>query len=151
MTTYVLSLTGDEEKAANATHWAKFRRAKLISVARGASERTPADMTGKDSIAIVAQGSADQRERSRRPGTHDPEALAALLVRTLDIQDGMGVVLADFDNEEFAADVMARIAALGREVTCTGQVANFAFSAGVRKQIRRASEPALPIPSPSAP
>jgi len=138
MTTYVLSLTGDEEKAANATHWARFRRAKLFSVSRGgASERTPADMTGKDSIVIVAQGSADQRERSHRPDMHDPEALAALLVRTLDIQDGMGVVLADFDNEEFAADVVARIAALGRDVTCTGQVANFAFSAGVRSRFSR--------------
>ena len=137
MTTYVLSLTGDEEKAANATHWARFRRAKLFSVSRGASEGTAADMTRKDSIVIVAQGSADQCERSHRPDMHDPEALAALLVRTLDIQDGMGVVLADFDNEEFAADVVARIAALGRDVTCTGQVANFAFSAGVRSRFSR--------------
>jgi hypothetical protein len=132
VTTYVLSLMGDEEKAANATHWAKFRQAKLISVSRGAGEGTPADMTGKASSVIVAQGPADQRERSRRPGTHDPEALAALLVRTLDVQDGAGVVLADFDNEEFAADVVARIAALGRDVTYTGRVANFAFSAGFR-------------------
>ena len=137
MTTYVLSLTGDEEKAANATRWARFRTAKLFSVSRGASERTPVDMAGTDSIVIVAQGSADQRERSHRPGTHDPEALAALLVRTLDIQDGMGVVLADFDNEEFAAAVVARIAALGRAVTCTGQVANFAFSARVRSRFSR--------------
>jgi hypothetical protein len=134
MTTYVLALTGDEEKAANATHWAKFRKAKLISVSRGAKEGAPAVIPGKDSIVILAHGSGDQRERSRRPGTHDPEALAALLVRTLDIQDGMGVVLADFDNEEFAADVVARIAGLGRDVTCTGQVANFAFSAGVRSR-----------------
>jgi hypothetical protein len=135
MPTYVLSLTGDEEKAANATRWAKFRKAKLFSVSRGgASERTAADMTGKDSIVIMAQGSATQRERSRQPDMHDPEALAALLVRTLDIQDGKGVVLADFDNEEFAADVVARIAALGRHVTCTGHVANFAFSAGGRSR-----------------
>ncbi len=132
MTTYVLSLTGDEEKAANATHWAKFRKAKLISVSRGPSEKTPADAPARDSIVIVAQGAADQCESSRRPYTHDPDALAGLLVRTLDIQDGTGVVLADFDNEEFAADVVARIAALGRAVTCTGRVANFAFSAGVR-------------------
>ena len=48
-------------------------------------------------------------------------------MRTLDIQDGTGVVLADFHSEEFAADVVARIAALGRAVTCTGQVKNFAF------------------------
>ncbi|MDP9125271.1 MAG: hypothetical protein M3N82_11845 [Pseudomonadota bacterium] len=134
MTTYVLALTGDEEKAANATHWAKFRRAKLISVSRGASEAASAGMTRKDNIIIMSQGSADQCERSRRPDTRDPGALAALLVRTLDIQDGMGVVLADFDNEEFAADVVARIAGLGRDVTCTGQVANFAFSAGVRSR-----------------
>ena len=131
MTTYVLSLTGDEEKAANATHWAKFRRAKLISVSRRTGEAAPAPAAGKDSILITAQGRAGQCEANTRPGTHDPEALAALLVRTLDIQDGMGVVLADFDNEEFAADVVSRIAALGRAVTCTGQVANFAFSARV--------------------
>ena len=131
MTTYVLSLTGDEEKAANATHWAKFRRARMISVSRKTGDRSPAD-TGRDSIVIAAHGSAGQREASRASSTHDPDALAALLVRTLDIQDGMGVVLADFDNEEFAAAVVARIAALGRAVTCTGQVANFAFSARVR-------------------
>ena len=138
MTTYVLSLTGDEEKAANATHWARFRKAKLISVSRSASETVSAGLMRKDNIVILSQGSADQCDRSRRPGTHDPEALAALLVRTLDIQDGMGVVLADFDNEDFAADVVARIAALGRDVTCTGQVANFAFSAGVRARFSRA-------------
>ena len=131
MTTYVLSLTGDEEKAANATHWARFRRAKMISVSRRTGERPAAD-TGRDSIVIASHGSANPREASRASSTRDPEALAALLVRTLDIQDGMGVVLADFDNEDFAADVVARIAALGRAVTCTGQVANFAFSASVR-------------------
>ncbi len=137
MTTYVLSLTGDEEKAANATHWAKFRRAKLISVSRRSGEQVRADMTEKDSIVISAHGSADRSETSPTPCTHDPEALAALLVRTLDIQDGMGVVLADFDNEEFAADVVARIAALGRAVTCTGQLKNFAFSASVRARSSR--------------
>jgi len=42
MPTYVLSLTGDEEKAANATHWARFRKAKLISVSRGVSETASA-------------------------------------------------------------------------------------------------------------
>ena len=134
MPTYVLSLTGDEEKAANATHWARFRKAKLISVSRGTGETASAGMVRKDNIVILSQGSADQCERSRGPDMRDPGALAALLVRTLDIQDGMGVVLADFDNEEFAADVVARIAALGRDVTCTGQVANFAFSAGVRSR-----------------
>ncbi|MEP6502000.1 MAG: hypothetical protein ABJD97_01615 [Betaproteobacteria bacterium] len=138
MTTYVLSLTGDEEKAVNATHWAKFRKAKLISVSREPHERIAAGMAGRDSIVITAQGSTDEGARSRRPGTHDPDALAALLVRTLDIQDGTGVVLADFDNEEFAADVVARIAALGRDVTCTGQVANFAFSARVWSRFSRA-------------
>jgi hypothetical protein len=131
MTTYVLSLTGDEEKAANATHWAKFRRAKLISISRKPGERKAVD-TGRDSIVIAEHGPADPCETNRAPYTHDPQALAALLVRTLDIQNGMGVVLADFDNEDFAADVVARIAALGRDVTCTGRLANFAFSAGVR-------------------
>jgi hypothetical protein len=137
MTTYVLSLAGDEEKAANATHWARFRRAKLISVSRRRCAGTPADMAERDSIVIAAHGSADRHETSSLPSMHDPEALAALLVRTLDIQDGMGVVLADFDNEEFAAAVVARIAALGRAVTCTGQLANFAFSAAVRARSSR--------------
>lgn len=137
MTTYVLSLTGDEEQAANATHWAKFRRAKLISVSRQGAERLSAD-TGRDSIVIAAHGAGDQRATSCNPATHDPAALAALLVRTLDIQDGTGVVLADFDSEEFAADVVARIAALGRRVTCTGQVRNFSFGARVRPLFSRA-------------
>jgi hypothetical protein len=131
MTTYVLSLTGDEEKAANATHWAKFRRAKLISVSRRGDERPSAD-AGRDSIVIASHGAGDRRATSCNPSTHDPAALAALLVRTLDIQDGTGVVLADFDSEEFAADVVARIAALGRRVTCTGQVRDFSFGARVR-------------------
>ena len=129
MTTYVLSLTGDEEQAANATHWARFRRAKLLSISRNPGERSSRSAE-RDSIVISGHGPACEREASRATGTHDPEALAALLVRTLDIQDGTGVVLADFHSEEFAADVVARIAALGRAVTCTGQVRNFAF--GVR-------------------
>ena len=134
MTTYVLSLTGDEEKAANATHWAKFRRAKMISISRNPGD-TSAGGTGRDSIVIAAHGPADRCEASRSASTHDPAALAALLVRTLDIQDGTGVVLADFDNEEFAADVVARIAALGRAVTCTGKLSNFAFGARVRPRL----------------
>jgi len=137
MTTYVLSLTGDEEKAANATHWAKFRRAKLISVSRRADERMPD--AGRDSIVIAEHGAGDRRATSCNPSTHDPAALAALLVRTLDIQDGTGVVLADFDNEEFAADVVARIADLGRRVTCTGQLRDFSFGARVRPLFARAA------------
>ena len=136
MTTYVLSLTGDEEKAANATHWAKFRKAKLLSISRNPCDKTATGMTERDSLVITAHGPIDletrRAETRRAPVTRDPEALAALLVRTLDIQDGAGVVLADFDSEDFAADVVARIAALGRDVTCAGQAASFAFGAGVR-------------------
>jgi hypothetical protein len=137
MTTYVLSLIGDEEKSANATHWAKFRRAKMISVSRKGTERLPE--AGRDSIVIASHGAGEQRATSCNPATHDPAALAALLVRTLDIQDGTGVVLADFDSEEFAADVVARIAALGRSVTCTGQVRDFSFGARVRPLFARAA------------
>jgi hypothetical protein len=134
MTTYVLSLTGDEEKAANATHWARFRRAKLLSISRGQGDAASAVRTERDGLLVSAHGPADPLEAHRRTQTRDPGALAALLVRTLDIQDGTGVVLADFDSEEFAADVVARIAALGRHVTCTGQVAKFAFGAGIRRR-----------------
>ncbi len=134
MTTYVLSLTGDEEKAANATHWARFRKAKLISVSRRCIERAPA----QDSIVITEQGAIDRHDDDRAPYTRDAGALAALLVRTLDIQDGTGVVLADFDSDEFAADVVARIAALGRAVTCTGRVSRFAFAASVLPRFVRA-------------
>ena len=132
MTTYVLSLTGDEEKAANATHWAKFRKARFVSVSRGPGPRPPAAAEGQDGIVVVAHGAADQAETPRHPVQGGPEALAALLVRTLDIQDGMRVVLAHFDCEDYAADVVAQIAALGREVTCPGKAAGYAFSAGVR-------------------
>lgn len=134
MTTYVLSLTGDEEKAANATHWARFRKAKLISVSRRGGERS----SGQDSIVITEQGAMPACPDRHRPYTRDAGALAALLVRTLDIQDGTGVVLADFDSDEFAADVVARIAALGRAVTCTGQVARFSFSTSVLPRFARA-------------
>jgi len=138
MTTYVLSLSGDEEKAANATHWARFRRAKMISVSRRGSERA-APGPDRDSIVIAAHGAGERPATSCDPATHDPAALAALLVRTLDIQDGTSVVLADFDNEAFAADVVARIAALGRRVTCTGQVRDFSFGARVRPLFARAA------------
>jgi len=131
MTTYVLSLTGDEEKAANATHWAKFRKAKFVSISRDAGPRPPANAPGQDGIVVVAHGAADQAETPRNPVQGGPEALAALLVRTLDIQDGMRVVLAHFDCEDYAADVVAHIAALGREVVCSGKAASYAFSAGV--------------------
>ena len=130
MTTYVLSLTGDERKAANATHWARFRTARLISVSRRRGERASADIAQADGIASAAHASADWCR-------NDPQALAALLVRTLDVQDGIGVVLADFDSEEFAADVVARIAALGRDVTWKGRVANFAFGARLRARLSR--------------
>jgi hypothetical protein len=120
MTTYVLSLTGDEERAADATRWARFRQAKRLSISRGRGD--------------AAQGAADPLEAPRRTPARDAAALAALLVRTLDLQDGSGAVVADFDSEEFAADVVARIAALGREVTCPGRVARFAFGAGIRRR-----------------
>ena len=134
MTTYVLSLTGDEEKAANATHWARFRKAKLISVSRRTGERAP----GQDSIVITEQGATVDRADGHAPYTRDAGALAALLVRTLDIQDGTGVVLADFDSDEFANDVVARIAALGRAVTCTSRVSRFSFAASVLPRFARA-------------
>jgi hypothetical protein len=130
MTTYVLSLTGDEEKAANATHWATFRKARLVSISRSDRERPAAGMPGRDNIVITGHGCVDPLETRRASMTRHPQALAALLVRTLDIQDGAGVVLADFDSEEFAADVVAQIAALGRDVRCSG-ARNFAFGASV--------------------
>jgi hypothetical protein len=132
MTTYVLSLTGDEERAANATHWATFRKARLLSVSRSTRVGVPVDAAGADNIVITGHGPVDPRASADATLTRHPQALAALLVRTLDIQDGAGVVLADFDSEEFAADVVAQIAALGRTVRCAGRAVNFAFSAGVR-------------------
>ena len=131
MTTYVLSLTGDEEKAANATHWATFRKARLVSISRSVRASAPAEVEGCDNIVITGHGPVDQGESLCASVTRHPQALAALLVRTLDIQDGAGVVLADFDSEEFAADVVAQIAALGRHVKYTGRASKFAFSAGV--------------------
>jgi len=127
MTTYVLSLTGDEEKAANATHWATFRKARLVSVSRKTPGLPPAAATTKDSIVITAHGAVDPLEAQRAAATRHPQALAALLVRTLDIQDGAGVVLADFDSDQFAADVVSEIAALGRDVICPGRASKFAF------------------------
>ncbi|MEO5688169.1 MAG: hypothetical protein ABIR54_12470 [Burkholderiaceae bacterium] len=137
MTTYVLSLIGDEEKTANATHWATFRKAKLVSISRSVRARSPVDMPCSDNIVITGHGAVDQLETRRASLTRHPQALAALLVRTLDIQDGAGVVLADFDSEEFAADVVTQIAALGRDVRCSG-ARNFAFSAGVGPRSSRA-------------
>ena len=128
MTTYVLSLSGDEEKAANATHWATFRKARLVSVSRKTGDLPPAS---KDSIVITAYGAVDPLEAQRAAATRHPQALAALLVRTLDIQDGAGVVLADFESDQFAADVVSEIAAMGREVVCPGRASKFSFGARV--------------------
>lgn len=132
MTTYVLSLTGDEEKAANATHWATFRKARLVSISRNPREAMAPEPTGSDNIVITGHGALDPLDARHASVTRHPHALAALLVRTLDIQDGAGVVLADFDSDQFAADVVAEIAALGRDVKYAGRAANFAFSARVR-------------------
>ena len=73
MTTYVLSLTGDEEKAANATHWATFRKARLVSISRSAHARAPAEAAGCDNIVITgprAGGSSSIRAALR----HSPPA-----------------------------------------------------------------------------
>ena len=138
MTTYVLSLTGDEEKAANATHWATFRKARMVSISRSVRENPAPDLAGTDSIVITGHGPVDQLDASCASLTRHPKALAALLVRTLDIQDGAGVVLADFDSEQFAADVVAEIAALGRDVVCPGRASNFAFGSRVGARAWRA-------------
>ena len=138
MTTYMLSLMGDEEKAANATHWATFRKARLVSVSRRPRERALADAAGSDSIVITAHGPIEPLDPRQAAVTRHPHALAALLVRTLDIQDGAGVVLADFDSDQFAADVVAEIAALGRDVVCPGRASNFAFGARVGSRSWRA-------------
>ena len=134
MTMYMLSLTGDEQKTANATHWATFRKATLVSVSRSPG----VDPTGRDGIVVTAHGAVDRPDANGAPGAPSPSALAALLVRTLDIQDGAKVVLADFDSEDFAAEVVAEIAALGREVTCTGQATNYALGARVRPLLAQA-------------
>jgi len=114
MTTYLLALTGDEAKAAR---WAGSRPARLLSVSRAAPANTA-------SRAAPASPASD-----RAPVVRDPAALAALLLRTLDLQDGAGVVAADFDSEEFAADVVARIKDLGRRVTPPSRRARSAFRA----------------------
>ena len=114
MATYLLALTGDETKAAR---WAGSRPARLLSVSRAAPSN-PA------SRAAPASPGSD-----RAPLARDPAALAALLLRTLDLQDGAGVVAADFDSEEFAADVVARITDLGRRVTPPGSRARLALRA----------------------
>ncbi len=120
MTTYMLALTGDEAKAA---HWAGVREARLLSVSRPPHGSALIDVTPP---------AAD-----RAPVARDPAALAALLLRTLDLQDGAGVVLADFDSEEFAADVVARITALGRRVTRPGRFTRFGLGAIARSRFAR--------------
>lgn len=135
MTTYMLALAGDEERAANAAHWASFRDARLLSVSRPLREM--ADRAGCDGSAATAHGLLDPLAADRARVTRDPAALAALLVRTLDLQDGAGVVMADFDSEEFAAAVVARIAALGRRVTRPAKTSRFAFGSVVRPRFPR--------------
>ena len=120
MTTYMLALAGDEAKAA---HWAGLREARLLSVSRPPRGSAMVD--------------AETLDADRAPVTRDPAALAALLVHTLDVQDGAGVVLADFDSEEFAADVVFRITALGRRVTWPGRLTRFGLGWIVRSPFAR--------------
>ena len=130
MTMYMLSLAGDEQRTPDATHRPSLGKATLVSVSRSPG----LDTTGRDGTVGTAHRAVDRPETKDAAGAPNPGALAALLVRTLDLQDGAKVVLADFDSEEFAADVVAQIAALGRDVKCTGRASNFAFSAGVRSR-----------------
>jgi hypothetical protein len=123
MTTYMLALSGDEQRAAEASRWASLRNARLLSVSR------PTRGTAGDGSVVAAHGAGEPLDADRARVTRDPAALAALLVRTLDLQDGAGVVMADFDSEEFAAAVVARIAALGRSVTRPGKSARWRFAA----------------------
>lgn len=109
MTTYLLALTGNDRRAADAAHAASLGKARLLSISRPARATTLAPAPAA----------------TRAPVTRDPGVLAALLLHTLDTQDGAGVVLADFDSEEFAADVLARIAASGRRVTRPGRTSRF--------------------------
>ena len=131
MTTYVLALSGDERRAAEASHWASLRSARLLSVSR------PSRVTASDGTQVAAHRAVDPLDADRARVTRDPAALAALLVRTLDLQDGAGVVMADFDSEEFAAAVVARIAALGRSVTRPGKGARPAWISIVRPRTWR--------------
>ena len=135
MTTYMLALAGDEARTADAAHWASFRDARLLSVSRPPREMS--DRAGRDGRAATALGPLDPLAADRARVTRDPAALAAYLVRTLDLQDGAGVVMADFDSEEFAAAVVDRIAALGRRVTCPGKTSRFAFGSVVRPRFTR--------------
>jgi hypothetical protein len=131
MTTYVLALSGDERRATEASHWASFRSARLLSVSR------PSRVTVSDATEVAAHRVVDPLDAERARVTRDPAALAALLVRTLDLQDGAGVVMADFDSEEFAAAVVARIAALGRSVTRPGRSAQSSWISVVRRRTWR--------------
>jgi hypothetical protein len=131
MTTYMLALSGDEQRAAEASRWASLRNARLLSVSR------PTRGTAGDGSVVAAHGAGEPLDADRARVTRDPAALAALLVRTLDLQDGAGVVMADFDSEEFAAAVVARIAALGRRVTWPGKTSRFAFGSVVRPRFSR--------------
>jgi len=131
MTTYMLALSGDDRRTAEACRWASLRHARLISVSR------PSNMRTCDASVVAAHGAADPLDADRAPVTRDPAALAALLLRTLDLQDGAGVVMADFDSEEFAAAVVARITALGRRVSRPGTGARSAWRWVVRPRARR--------------
>jgi hypothetical protein len=135
MTTYMLALAGDEERATDAAHWASFREARLLSVSRPLHEM--ANRSEGGGIVATSHAPLDPLAADRARVTRDPAALAAYLVRTLDLQDGAGVVMADFDSEEFAAAVVARIAALGRRVTWPGKTSRFAFGSVVRPRFSR--------------
>jgi hypothetical protein len=121
MTLYMLALAGNDGRAVDAAHVASFGKARLLSISRPARAMTPAP-------ALAA---------TRPPVTRDPGALAALLLHTLDTQDGAGVVLADFDSEEFAADVVARMAALGRRVTWPGRTSRRTLRSIIRSRVSR--------------
>ncbi|MGN6527339.1 MAG: hypothetical protein ACTHL8_13210 [Burkholderiaceae bacterium] len=133
MARQVLGFVGDEREAADAAHWATLRTTRRMPAAGDRRGDARADTIGADGLVVLAHGS-----RAMTAGAGDPAALAALLVGAGAVEDGMRVVLATADGDDFAARLAIAIAALGRAVTCTSRAADFAFA--LRVAPRRATE-----------
>ena len=130
MPIYVWSLTSEQREQANATRWARLKGARLVPMTKRRQENALNACQARDKVVIVAHGSAHELGTASDAVTFTPEDLADALVDTLGMNDGVKVILAACDSDQFARRLQQAISAKGlRSVTCVGQQGNFAFGA----------------------
>jgi hypothetical protein len=127
MTTYVWSLTSEEQESANATRWARANNATSIPTSSIRRRSFLQNSANGDILVIVAHGSDEALGTSGNAVSYSPTELATMLVTTLGLQDHVRVVLAACSSSQFATALQTAIRTQLANVTCEGQVGDFSF------------------------